>query len=1034
MVGTNVTYAWDPIGDIGQAIFGLIVNLILSVAGWFLKLTFFILKFIIEVAGYNGFIDSNAVIVGWVMVRDVTNMFFVVVLLIISFGTILGLEQYEYKKLLVKLLIAAVVVNFSRIICGLIIDVAQVVMITFVNGVYATGEGNLVNMFKMDKILKLTDNPTATGNSGETFLAAVAAITFSSIMMVTMLTYLFLLMARMLTLWILIVLSPLAFVLNVLPQTQKYAGQWWSEFGSNVVSGPIIAFFLWLSFVTVGAGTIHDDIAAKSATPIEKKGGISSDPKETRTGLTEIMTWAEMANFAIAIGMLLAGAKMAQQLGVAGGSAMGAAGAFGKKVAMIASGATAARWMATTGAKKVGKGALKVADFGLSKVGLSSEDWKRRGRNVQSRVLAGYYDKQAKKTMKAGEISKALAVNEKGEYITKKPKIDAQGNVVKNAAGDIEYQEQVGIGDWGKRMLARTKLQFGGYGAYNEEYSGDLAKVVEQKKGQIEHLASTSSLEVGLEKRKAEEWLQYLKDSGQDIKAGRVARMVERREEINKAIDGGVDVDAKLKDIGLNDTEIALAKNGNKRLEKSVAEKAHAKVTAEYTGAEKGNREAKALEEYMAAGGGPKETKTAVLKAETQQIQDQLNKDKEVKELEKIYELIKRGGVRQDRLTATKAKVESMKEKGELGASKSMLLARAAQAEGEGDILKGALLKQNAHSLELNKMKEIFKTADIGANERANIAAQIMQQIKDVRGDKTLNTTTRTEKLKSLIKQKDSLNDLNSTLYSYDSKREEEEELRTLGWSDDITTENVGRRFLSRKIGRIVSDGEEDVALKEYEDIVGPEEFKIRMRQLGAHAKNQIVQGNASAVVFTEKPDIDASGKANGLTNYTPKATTAQGVVGTLRAWNGAGNIDNGKMMEAIGARKLNSGSGNGSTLKAVSEAEAQLNAEILGSYDTRAVATMGNKKPLIGDLDSSDIDEQSLKNQLVALAKKAKDSEAFIELSQKKLEKILAKHNVNQEDLEALFEYAVPQSVSPGTRTATAGNARKKGSRWRRP
>src|SRR3989338_5437944 len=200
--GTNVVHA-DGVAD---AIVGWIIRLILMVAGWFLKLTFFILKFVIEVGGYNGFIDSPAVTVGWVMVRDITNMFFVVVLLIISFGTILGLEQYEYKKLLVKLLMAAVIVNFSRIICGIIIDVAQVVMITFINGIAATAGGNLVSMFKIGEIMKLTDNPTGQAGTGETFLAAVAAITFASMMMMTMLTYLFLLLARMVTLWILIVL------------------------------------------------------------------------------------------------------------------------------------------------------------------------------------------------------------------------------------------------------------------------------------------------------------------------------------------------------------------------------------------------------------------------------------------------------------------------------------------------------------------------------------------------------------------------------------------------------------------------------------------------------------------------------------------------------------------------------------------------------------------------------------------------------------------------------------------------------------
>ena len=344
VAGTNVAHAfWDTVEN-GVA------SLLLVVAGWFIKLTFFILKFVIEVAGYNGFIDSPAVIVGWVMVRDVTNMFFVVVLLLISFGTILGLEQYEYKKLLIKLLMAAVIINFSRIICGIIIDVAQVVMITFVNGIVATASGNLVNMFKIDKIFALTGGADGVAQKSSSFLVAVAAISFAAIMMMTMLTFLFLLMARMMALWILIVLSPFAFVLNVLPQTQKYAGQWWTEFGGNVVAGPIVAFFLWLSFVTVGAGNAHDTIRDNNALSNQNLiDNGDNDPKEESTGIGSIMTWASMANFAIAIGMLLTGAKIAQQLGAAGGAMMGKAGEFGKKVAMAASGITAARWAGRKG-------------------------------------------------------------------------------------------------------------------------------------------------------------------------------------------------------------------------------------------------------------------------------------------------------------------------------------------------------------------------------------------------------------------------------------------------------------------------------------------------------------------------------------------------------------------------------------------------------------------------------------------------------------------------------------------------------------
>mgnify|MGYP001597998492 FL=1 len=96
IVSTKVVHA--DILPTANGVMNWFAEIFFAIAGFFIKLTFWVLKFVIEVAGYNGYIDSPAVTVGWVMVRDMTNMFFIVVLLIISFGTILGLEHYEYKK------------------------------------------------------------------------------------------------------------------------------------------------------------------------------------------------------------------------------------------------------------------------------------------------------------------------------------------------------------------------------------------------------------------------------------------------------------------------------------------------------------------------------------------------------------------------------------------------------------------------------------------------------------------------------------------------------------------------------------------------------------------------------------------------------------------------------------------------------------------------------------------------------------------------------------------------------------------------
>ena len=111
---------------------------IVTVLGWiafFLSyvvgyITTVIIDVLIWVVQFNNIINVEAVKVGWVIVRDLANMFFVLVLLVIAFATILRIESYNAKKLLPKLLIMAVVINFSKTIFGIIIDFSQVIMLT----------------------------------------------------------------------------------------------------------------------------------------------------------------------------------------------------------------------------------------------------------------------------------------------------------------------------------------------------------------------------------------------------------------------------------------------------------------------------------------------------------------------------------------------------------------------------------------------------------------------------------------------------------------------------------------------------------------------------------------------------------------------------------------------------------------------------------------------------------------------------------------------------------------------------------------
>ncbi len=303
----------------GQVLGGLI-GWIIGALGLILVL---VMQALVAVAQYSNFINSPAVSNGWHIVRDICNMFFVLVLLIIAFATILKIENYNYKKWLPKLILMAILINFSKTICGLLIDFAQVIMLTFVNAFKAIAAGNLVENLGITQILTLANN-----NSDVGFWAIVGAyvlgLIYILVALVVIITMLAMLVMRIVMIWIYVVLSPAAYLFSAFPGGQKYASQWWSEFTKNLIVGPVLAFFIWLSFVSLQTQNIKGDFPTDnlSTQQVAAQAGIQSTDTGN-IGATSASTPEVFIRFIIAIGMLLGGLKISQEIGGAAGSMAG---------------------------------------------------------------------------------------------------------------------------------------------------------------------------------------------------------------------------------------------------------------------------------------------------------------------------------------------------------------------------------------------------------------------------------------------------------------------------------------------------------------------------------------------------------------------------------------------------------------------------------------------------------------------------------------------------------------------------------------
>ncbi|MBU4482256.1 hypothetical protein KKC16_02280, partial [Patescibacteria group bacterium] len=219
--------AWSGLDSVLISISSWIAQEIIYVVGQLLLIAISIL---IKVAGFNEFVDADIVKTGWVIVRDVANLAIVISLLIIAFYTVINKQSFHYKTMLPKLILAAILVNFSKSITGLLIDFGQIVMMYFVHAFEGIAAGNLTYGFGIEDMMSVRNVAEAQGaevNDWNVFGALILAVIMVVVALGVVVSMAVMLLARIITLWILIIFSPLAFVGSLVPGLDAITGDWW---------------------------------------------------------------------------------------------------------------------------------------------------------------------------------------------------------------------------------------------------------------------------------------------------------------------------------------------------------------------------------------------------------------------------------------------------------------------------------------------------------------------------------------------------------------------------------------------------------------------------------------------------------------------------------------------------------------------------------------------------------------------------------------------------------------------------------------
>lgn len=289
----------------------LLVTLGAGLANWALDFN----SHILPVAG-----TTSIVGVGWVITRDLANLLFVLVIIIIAFATILRVERYEMKKLIRNLIFIALIVNFSLVIAGVFIDFSGILTNFFINA--ATGNSPtslgtaLVGSFGVQKFLGISGDTTNIGNilsfdKSLSFIASTFFITiFTLIAAISLIGLAFMFFFRYMVLTFLLIVMPLAWTFSIFPDFASQNSKWWSYFFNWVWFAPAASFFIYLAISVVKLGGFSS--LAGTDQILNPNGSLAISIQNFGQNLGQMIT---------VIGILVGGLITANKMGIHGANA-----------------------------------------------------------------------------------------------------------------------------------------------------------------------------------------------------------------------------------------------------------------------------------------------------------------------------------------------------------------------------------------------------------------------------------------------------------------------------------------------------------------------------------------------------------------------------------------------------------------------------------------------------------------------------------------------------------------------------------------
>lgn len=490
--------------------FAQLLVIIWEVTALIAKLAAGFLDFFVYYSTDSSSYTSSFVTKGWGVVRDISNIFFILALLYIAIKTILSLNTTDNKKLISYIVVIALLINFSLFFTQIIIDSSNILAKVFYNNITSVdsngsvmdpGDGGeksisvgLVEKFNPQKLVNQEFYNQSRGTFMFLTLLSIAITLYAAWIFFTVAL---LFVGRVISLWLAMIFSPVAFASYTVPFDIPGFGhkQWWDELLKNAFLAPIFIFFLYLiiMFLDVGMKLTYGDVVDTST-----GAGIMKSAMQVvipfvmlfillmKAKEMAVKFSGEMGAAILKAGAMIGGAAVgvaAGGLAVAGRATIGRAGnalanseRFKKWESEGKFGAATIRNIGKASAKgSMDVRGMKIAGKDLASTGLKV--------NTFGKTQEGGFEKiRADKTEKRTKRAEELKVGKDSKENKKKMKIESAIKLLQNEAAQslqaIDKKEEIA-----KAALSDLKLQNrGSDDAEFQKHSKDLSDAKEERK------------------------------------------------------------------------------------------------------------------------------------------------------------------------------------------------------------------------------------------------------------------------------------------------------------------------------------------------------------------------------------------------------------------------------------------------------------------------------------------------------------------------------------------------------------------------